>query len=233
MRLQKYMASCGVASRRKAEEIIQEGRVAVNGKTVTELGFKIQAEDSVKVDGKRIRPKNRVYIVFNKPEGCISAAADDKGRPTVTDMIGESAGARVFPVGRLDFNTTGCLLMTNDGEWANKITHPKFMVQKAYTAKLKGRLESSALNKLKKGIRIENRMVRPLKVYASSKNRANDAVTIVITEGLNHQVKKMLAAVGSQVVRLRRDSVGIVTIKGLPGGRWRHLTKEEVGFFKK
>jgi pseudouridine synthase len=234
IRLHHYVAQCGITSRRKAEVLMAEGRVTVNGKVVNVPGFKVNPEkDFIKVDGKQVRPEKKIYIVFNKPEGCVTTADDEKGRTTVIDALGSAFKERLYPVGRLDFNTTGCLIMTNDGEWANRITHPKFEVEKEYTAKIQGRLEDATAERLKKGVTIEGRRAKAKYAGVRAKHDKNDIIFIVITEGMYHQVKDMLAAVGISVVRLKRERVGIVTVKGLSPGQWRYLTDEEIKYFNR
>jgi pseudouridine synthase len=234
IRLHHYIAQCGITSRRKAEDMMAEGRVMVNGKVITSPGFKIDPDDSfVKVDGKPIRPEKKVYLVLNKPEGCVTTAEDEKGRTTVLDVMGGAFKERLFPVGRLDYNTTGCLIMTNDGEWANRITHPKFEVEKEYTAKIQGRFTDETAERLKKGVTIEGRRARAKYAGVRAKHDKNDIIYIVITEGLYHQVKNMLVAVGMSVVRLKRERVGIVGVKGLEPGQWRYLTEDEIKYFNK
>ena len=230
IRLQVFIARAGIASRRSAEQLIKEGRVKVNGKTITELGFKVAEGDSVKVNDKRIIPEKKVYLVLNKPEGCLSAVSDDRGRKTVIDII--KMKERIFPVGRLDYNTTGCLILTNDGDWANAIMHPKFRVEKKYTAKIKGRIGASALNRLKRGVKIDGKRVKPVRAGVNKRNENNDSVYVIITEGMNHQVKKMLAMVGCSVVWLKRESVGKIAVHNIPKGKWRFLTKPEIDSFK-
>ena len=234
IRLHHYIAQCGIASRRKAETLMTEGRVTVNGKVITTPVFKVNPEkDFIKVNGKQIKPEKKIYIVFNKPEGCVSTVEDEKGRRTVIDALEGAFNERLFPVGRLDFNTTGALIMTNDGEWANRITHPKFEVEKEYTAKIQGRFNDETAERLKKGVTIEGRRARAKYAGVRSKHDKNDIIYVVITEGMYHQVKDMLMAVGISVVRLRRERVGIVSVKGLEPGQWRFLTENEIQYFNK
>ncbi len=232
IRLHHYIAQCGITSRRKAEVLMSEGRVTVNGKVITVPGFKVNpGRDFVKVDGRQVRPEKKIYIVFNKPEGCVTTAEDEKGRPTVMDALEGAFKERLFPVGRLDYNTTGCLILTNDGEWANRITHPKFEVEKEYTAKIQGRLGEEAAERLVKGVTIEGGRARAKYAGVRSKHDKNDIIYVVITEGMYHQVKNMLMAVGISVVRLKRERVGIVSVKGLEPGQWRHLAESEIKYF--
>lgn len=234
IRLHHYIAMCGITSRRKAEQMMAEGRVTVNGERITEPGFKIYpGRDFIKVDGKPIKQEKKVYIVLNKPEGCVTTAADEKARPSVVEFVKQFFRERLFPVGRLDFNTTGCLIMTNDGEWANRITHPKFEIEKEYTAKIQGRMTKQAEERLVKGVTIGGRSARAKRAGVRGKNEKNDIIYMVITGGMYHQVKDMLSAVGLSVVRLKRERVGIVDVKGLEPGQWRLLTEDEIKFFNR
>jgi 23S rRNA pseudouridine2605 synthase len=232
MRLQQYIAHCGVASRRKAEELIKQGLIKVNGKVITEPWFEVdEKKDWVRHNDKVIKIEKKIYIVLNKPAGFVTTVSDEKGRPTVIDLLKPSIKERVYPVGRLDFNTTGCLIITNDGDWANRIIHPKFEIPKKYMAKIKGRTDNYILNKLKKGIRIEDKFVKAKEARVVTSNKKNDVVLLVITEGINHQVKKMLSAVGVSPVWLKRVSVGGINTGGMAFGQWRHLSQDEVDSF--
>ncbi len=232
MRLQQYIAKCGVSSRRKAEELIKSGSVTVNGRIITELGSKVTpGEDHVKVNGKLLRFEPKVYFVMNKPEGVVCSVNDEKGRKTVIDILKPAVKERVFPVGRLDYNTTGCLLITNDGEWANRVLHPKYKVPKVYTAKVKGRFDSKAGEKLKRGLLIEGKKMRADDITVAKHNEENDIVKITISQGMNHQIKLMMQAVGYPVIRLRRESVGKITAAGLEPGAVRRLLPQEVALF--
>jgi 23S rRNA pseudouridine2605 synthase len=232
MKLQQFLAHAGITSRRKAVEIIEQRRVTVNGKVVTDVTARVNgAKDHIKFDGSLVHVEKQVYIVMNKPEGCITAITDNEGRKTVVDIIKPYIKARVYPVGRLDFNTTGTLILTNDGDFANKVMHPKFEIDKRYTAKIKGRISTTGLRKLVTGVRIEEgRVVKAVNAGVFKRNDQNDIVFIIIREGMNHQVKRMLQVVGASVVRLRRESVGMITDKGLAPGEWRYLTQSEVKY---
>ncbi len=230
-RLQKYIASCGVASRRKAEELITTGMIRVNGIVITELGFKVDPErDSVKYNSRLLKREKPVYLVMNKPSGYVSTVTDDKGRNTVVELV-KGVDARLFPVGRLDYNTTGTLFLTNDGVWANAVMHPKFEIKKKYAAKISGRITDKALERLKRGIKVEGGFVSAQEAAVHQKFESNDVVTITITQGINHQVRKMLEAVGHPAVWLKRVSVGTVTCEGLDYGSYRYLTEAEIKYF--
>ncbi len=233
MRLQKYLAFCGVASRRKAEDIIRSGSVLVNGIVITDCARDIDiANDVVKVNNKTIKPDKKIYIVLNKPKGCICSVSDEKNRITVLDIIGQKIKERLYPVGRLDYNTTGCLFLTNDGDWANRIIHPKYEIEKEYIVKIKGNFNNSITEKIKKGIYVEGKMLYAKSIRLVKKLEKNYIVSLIITQGINHQVKKMFSYAGLTVLKLCRERVGVVTIKGLQPGQWRYLTRREVEFFK-
>lgn len=234
VRLQKYIAMCGVASRRKAEELIDEGRVSVNGSTVTEQGVKIEiGADKVSVDGKPIKSKNKnYYIMLNKPVGYVSTANDQFDRPTVVDLVKKDlADVRIFPVGRLDYETEGLLLLTNDGDFTYKVTHPKFHMEKTYIATVKGGMTISGMNKLRNGVYIDdNFKTSPAKAEILDAYDGHTFVKITIHEGKNRQVRKMFEAIGNTVVGLQRISIGTVELGNLPLGRWRHLTSHEINY---
>jgi len=234
MNLQKFIAHAGITSRRKAEELILAGQISVNGEIIKELGVVVDPEhDAVKYKGAQIRLEQKVYLVMNKPEGTVSTASDDKGRRTVIGIVERQFDRRLYPVGRLDFNTTGCLIVTNDGDWAYKIIHPKFEIEKRYIAKIKGRISKEAIERLKKGVKVEDRMLKAVDAGLYQKNDKNDIVQVKITEGINHQVKLMLKAVGMPAIWLKRLSVGMVEVGNLAPGEWRFLTKREIEYFDK
>ncbi len=235
VRLQKYIAMCGVASRRNAETLISEGRVTVNGSLVHEQGVKVEVgADKVTVNGKAVKPVNKqYYIMLNKPAGYVSTVKDQFDRPTVTDLLGEEIKARVFPVGRLDYETEGLLLLTNDGDFTYKITHPKHKINKTYIAVLKGGVSVKGLAQLRSGVRLDDGFVTsPAEVEMLDADNGHITIKITIHEGKNRQVRRMFDAVGSKVVGLRRISVGRVELGNLPLGRWRYLTSHEVNFLK-
>lgn len=229
-RLQKVIAQAGIASRRAAEKIILEGRVAVNGQQVTKLGTKVRHGDEVKVDGVPLDgSEKKVYYLLNKPRGVVTTASDDKGRQTVVDLLTD-VDARVYPVGRLDYDTTGVLIMTNDGDLANQLMHPKGKVDKAYTAKVKGLANMADLAPLKRGIMLNGRKTAPARVAIEKvdQDRKVSFITITIHEGRNHQVKDMLQKVGYPVEKLRRDRYAFLDLMGLQAGDYRDLSHDEV-----
>lgn len=230
VRLQKYIAMSGLASRRAAESMIDEGRVKVNGKKVTEQGVKIEIGcDSVTVDNKPVEIKDKkYYIMLNKPAGYVSTAKDQFDRPTVVDLVKEDVGTRIFPVGRLDYETEGLLLMTNDGDFTYKITHPKFQKDKTYIAVINGGITVPDLNRLRRGVRVEDYTTSPAEVEILDAAGGKTAVKITIHEGRNRQVRKMFAALGYTVSGLKRIKIGELELGNLPVGRWRHLTSHEI-----
>ncbi len=227
-RLQKVMAQRGVASRRKSEELITSGRVKVNGEVVKELGTKVSDKDIIEVDNVLVEKEDKEYYLLYKPRGCISSTKDDKNRITVVDLI--NTNKRIFPIGRLDYDTTGVLLLTNDGDFANIIMHPNNKIEKVYLAKIEGILKKEDINQLKEGIALEEKTVKAnkvkLKKYDLEKNTS--LVEITIQEGLNHQVKRMFSALGYSVMKLTRKRVGIFTLEGLHSKEYRKLTPKEV-----
>ncbi|AZU63196.1 23S rRNA pseudouridine(2605) synthase RluB [Neobacillus mesonae] len=228
-RLQKVIARAGIASRRKAEELIKEGRVKVNGKIVTELGVKVAASDRVEVNEIPIEREESVYFLLYKPRGVISSVSDDKGRKVVTDFFA-GLKERIFPIGRLDYDTSGLLLLTNDGEFANLLMHPRSEVEKVYVAKVKGVPLRENLRKLEKGIRLEDGKTAPAKVKMLSfdKKKQTAIVEIAIHEGRNRQVRRMFEAIGHEVLKLKRERYGFLTLSGLKAGEARELTPHEV-----
>lgn len=235
VRLQKYMAMCGAASRRGAEEIISAGRVTVNGTKITEQGVKVEiGADTVKLDGKVIKPSGKMfYIMLNKPAGYVTTVKDQFERPTVIDLIGTEIHERIFPVGRLDYETEGLLLLTNDGDFTYKVTHPKHNIEKTYIAVLKGGITIKGLAQLRRGVKLDDGFVTsPAQVEMLDAENGHTTIKITIHEGKNRQVRRMFEAVGSKVKELQRISIGTVELGNLPLGRWRHLTSHEITYLK-
>lgn len=228
-RLQKVMAHAGVASRRKSEEIIEEGRVKVNGKVVTELGTKVSAGDEVSVDGIPIVTEQKVYVLLNKPSETISTVDDPKDRETVLDLV-DAIEERIYPVGRLDWDTTGALLLTNDGELSYRLTHPSYEFPKTYVVKADGWVSKKMGHQLARGVIIDGEKTAPAHVTILSYDGKADTTMVRITlhEGKNHQVKNMFEAIGTPVEKLTREAFGFLTTEGLPSGEWRFLTPHEV-----
>lgn len=235
-RLQKYMARCGIASRRKCEDIIQNGRVAVNNIRITELGYKICPEkDSVYVDNRLIKPEEKkVYIVLNKPEGYITSVKDEKGRKTILDLV--KVNERIFPIGRLDYDSSGLLLLTNDGEIYNRIIHPRVKLEKRYVVECDGLFTSSDINTFQHGIDIGGYITAPatIKILGSRTNQKDtkikhiSKVEISIHEGKNRQIRKMCSALNHPVITLKRVSIGPLILGDLKKGHWRNLTEKEL-----
>ncbi|CAH2715692.1 Ribosomal large subunit pseudouridine synthase B [Neobacillus rhizosphaerae] len=228
-RLQKVIARAGIASRRKSEELIKEGRVKVNGKVVTELGLKVTSSDKIEVNEIQIEKEEPVYFLLYKPRGVISSVSDEKGRKVVTDFF-SNFKERIFPVGRLDYDTSGLLLLTNDGEFANLLMHPSNEIEKVYVAKTKGIPLPENLRKLQKGIRLEDGKTAPAKVkmLSGDKKKQSAIVEISIHEGRNRQVRRMFEAIGHDVMKLKRERYGFLTLNGLKAGEARELTPHEV-----
>jgi len=232
VRLQKYLADAGVASRRKAEELILAGKVQVNGVTVTELGTKVDDKvDSVFYNGKRvINNEPMVYIMLNKPEGFVTTVKDQFDRPTVLDLV--KIKERVFPVGRLDYDTSGLLILTNDGDLTYKLTHPKHNVEKTYVAKLYGTPDEEAKRKFRNGIMLDGRKTEYAKIEVLEESGKFSVCRITITEGRNRQVRRMCEAVKHPVASLKRVSTGELELGELKKGQYRHLTEKEVKYLK-
>jgi len=227
-RLQKVIANSGVSSRRKAEDMIKEGRVKVNGSTILEMGYKVNPNDLIEVDGVSLASSEKVYYLLNKPRGVVTTTKDEHNRKTVVDLI--ETGVRIYPVGRLDYDTTGLILLTNDGEFANYIMHPKNEIEKVYIAKIKGVLSPANHMALKKGVIIDGIKTAPAKVKIRKENRKENTsiVELIIHEGKNHQVKKMFEAIGFEVLKLKRERLGFLNLIGLKSGEYRALTPKEV-----
>lgn len=232
MRLQKYLAQAGVDSRRKCEEHILAGRIKINDAVVTELGVKVAEGDKVYFDNQLVGCEEQtVYYLLNKPVGYITTVTDEKNRPTVMDLI-KNVKERVFPVGRLDYNTSGLLIMTNDGALTYALTHPKHDVPKTYVAKVKGHVNATSIAKLTQGVRIDNYLTAPAKVNRLNGGGTTTTLSITIHEGKNRQVRKMCEAVGHNVLQLKRVAIGDLGVGELPLGAYRALTKEEIIYLK-
>ena len=227
-RLQKLIARAGICSRREAENLILNGRVTIDGKIIRELGTKADLNQKICVDGKPITIcAEKIYLLLNKPRGYVSTAKDERGRKTILDLIDVSE--RVYPVGRLDLNSEGLLLLTNDGELTNALIHPRFEVKKTYRAKISGVLTEEKLNSLRAGIELDDGLTAPAEVRLIEEN----LVEVTIHEGRNRQVRRMFAAVGCEVKSLRRIKFANLTLKGVGVGKYRNLTAEEVAELKK
>lgn len=230
VRLQKYLAEAGIASRRKAEDLIQQGKVKVNHKIVTELGTKINPEkDQVEYEGKNVTINDeKIYILLNKPIGYVTTAKDQFNRDSVLDLV--KVKQRIVPVGRLDMYTSGALILTNDGDFVYQVTHPKHEIEKTYTVTIKGMITKDEIEMLKKGVKIEDYTTRPakVKILKTEEEKDQSRLEITIHEGKNRQVRKMCEAIGHKVLALHRSKIAGIGVKDLPLGQWRYLRENEI-----
>lgn len=228
-RLQKIISAAGITSRRASEELILNGQVTVNGVVVTELGTKADAaKDKIAVNGKLLQiSQHRLYILLNKPAGYMTTLDDPEGRPLVTELLKEKITERVYPVGRLDYNTEGLLLLTNDGEWANRLMHPRHEIDKEYHVRIRGKIHNSQLNQLADGVMIDGKPTAPATVNLIKEGEQNDWLSITIHEGRNRQIRRMCEAVSLSVVRLKRVRYGSLALGSLRSGEFRFLTETE------
>lgn len=228
-RLQKVIAQSGLTSRRKAEQLITEGRVKVNQKVVTTLGTKVSPKDEVAVDGVPIDKEQHVYYVLYKPREYISSVSDDKGRETVIDLM-EEVPERIFPIGRLDYHTSGILLLTNDGDFANVLMHPKYELEKVYIVKIKGTPKKEKLNQLLKGVTDEGELLKAVDVKLKSVDRKaqTSIVEVTLHEGKNRHIRRMMDQLGHPVLKIKREQYGELTLRGLRPGQFRPLNRQEI-----
>ena len=230
IRLQKYMANSGVASRRKCEEYILQGKVKINGKVVTELGTKIfPSKDEIIFDGQKINSKEeKIYILLNKPIGYVTTTNDQFGREDVLDLV--KVRERIVPVGRLDMYTSGALILTNDGDFVYRVTHPKHEINKTYTVTLKGIILKEEVEKLQNGVDIGDYVTKPakVKILKTDEEKQNSRLEITIHEGKNRQVRRMCEAIGKKVLALHRTKIGDISVKDVPLGKWRKLRQDEI-----
>ena len=228
-RLQKFIAESGYTSRRKAEELIKNGKVKVNGKIIKEMGVKVSGNDLVEINGEILKKEeNKEYYLLNKPRGVITAVSDDKKRKTVVDLI--DTDKRIYPVGRLDYDTTGVLLLTNDGELANLLMHPKSNINKVYIAKISGFLDKINISKLQRGVIIDGKKTSKSKVRLKKYDKKTNTsiVELTIHEGRNHQVKKMFESIGYEVLKLKREKYDFLDVLNLKSGEYRKLNIKEI-----
>lgn len=227
-RLQKVIAEAGITSRRKAEELIMAGVVKVNGTVIRELGTKVSPKDLIEVNGQVIGKEKKVYYLLNKPRGVITSVSDEKNRKTVVDLI--DCKERIYPVGRLDYDTTGVLLLTNDGDFANILMHPSHKIEKVYLAKVAGIVKGDTIHALENGVRLDGKLIKPSRVKLRKINTKQNTsyVEVSIHEGMNHQVKKMFQAVGFEVLKLKRERLAFFDVKDLKSGQYRMLSPKEV-----
>lgn len=230
-RIQKYLSSCGVASRRKAEELVLNGQVKVNGKIIKEIVMIDSSKDIVEVNGKIVKPiENKIYIMLNKPVGVITSAKDQFNRKTVIDLV--DIKERVFPVGRLDYDTSGLILLTNDGELANKLMHPSKEVNKIYIAEVQGVPTIEEMNRFRSGLKIEDYTTSPAQIRILKNKGKTSIIEVIIHEGRNRQVRKMCEAIGHKVLKLKRIQIGELKLGELEVGRWRYLNEHEINYLK-
>lgn len=230
-RLQKYLANCGIASRRKCEELILQGKVSVNGKIITELGTKINPEnDKIEYNGKEVKQvDNKIYILLNKPIGYVTTVKEQFGRDKITDLV--KVKERLVPVGRLDMYTSGAIILTNDGDFVYKVTHPKNEVTKTYTVTLKGQVSDEEIEQLRKGIMLDDGFTTsPAKVKRIMEDKENNKtrLEIIIHEGKNREVRRMCEAINKKVLALHRSKIGNINLDGLTIGKWRYLRENEI-----
>lgn len=230
MRINRYLAACGVAGRRACDKLVAEGRVKVNGK-IAGLGSEVDDGDRVEVDGKAVTIKKNEYYMLHKPKGYLSTVSDDRGRKTVMDILGDGVG-RVYPVGRLDYDSEGLLILTTDGELAQHLTHPSNEVPKTYVAKVEGRLTEADLNPIRSGIEIDGYVTKKCRAHIIETNKEFTRVELTLREGKNREIRKMFAAIGREVILLKRTKIGDLTLRGLDRGAFRKLTPAEVQYLK-
>lgn len=235
MRINKYIASCGVCSRRKAEEFVLQGKVKVNGKVIANLATEIdETNDTVIVDGQKITPVSRfIYIMMYKPKGCVCTLKDEKGRKTVLDYLGDFEGKRIFPVGRLDYDTEGLLLLTNDGDFSNRLMQPSSEIPKTYIAKVEGEIPESDLARLRKGVTIDGVKLNRCKIKVLGVENNISRLEITIYEGKNREIHKMFETIGKEIIFLKRVKIGDLKLGGLARGSYRYLTNKELNLLKK
>ncbi|MBE5730609.1 MAG: rRNA pseudouridine synthase [Clostridiales bacterium] len=232
MRINKYLAECGLASRRKCEAFVTEGRVKVNGKLVTSLATEVDSRDTVTVDGEKVQPiKKHVYLIMNKPKGYVCTASDEFGRKTVLDLIKDKK-ERIFPVGRLDYDTEGLLLLTTDGDLANRLTHPRNEITKTYSAKVEGEVDEELIERLRGGVILDGVKTKKCKIKLVEFKDGLSRFEVVISEGRNRQVRRMFESINKEVVFLKRVAIGDLKLSGLNRGEYRALTPEEVNYLK-
>ncbi len=230
MRINKYLAQCGVASRRECDRLIAEGKVTVNGR-LAGLGDDVNDGDNIKVEGRPVTVKKNEYYLLHKPKGYLCTVSDDKGRKTVMDILGDGVG-RVYPVGRLDYDSEGLLILTTDGELAQHLTHPSNEVPKTYLVKVEGRLTEADLNPIRSGIEIDGYVTKKCRAHIVETNKDYTKVELVLREGKNREIRKMFAAIGREVTLLKRTKVGELSLRGLDRGAFRKLTPAEVEYLK-
>lgn len=228
MRLNKYLAKAGITSRRKADKLIEQGRIRINGKVVTVLGTKIKPkQDKVEVDGKTVKPEDKLYLMLNKPPGFLVTLDDPFNRPTIKKLLPD-LGVRVFPVGRLDLNSEGLLLLTNDGELAHHLMHPRYNIKKVYIVRIKGQIQSRDLKELSRGVHLDNQRISPDKVKLIKEESGTSLLKVEIHEGKKREIRRMFQSIGYQVKSLKRIQFAGLKLGNLEKGKWRYLRPEEI-----
>lgn len=236
MRINKYLAESGLASRRKCEQYITDGLVCVNGKTVTDLATQVGWDDNVTVEGRTVHPVSKhVYLMMNKPKGCVTTVSDDKGRKTVLDIVRDKyPDTRLFPVGRLDYETEGLLILTTDGDLCNRLTHPRHEIEKVYAAKVEGEVDEATLAAIRRGVEIDGKKTKKCraKFMGYDAKTKLSTVEVAISEGMNREVRRMFEAVGKNVTFLKRVAIGDLRLRGVDRGSYRKMTAEEIDYLK-
>ena len=232
-RLQKFLARAGVGSRRQCEGLIVQGRVNVNGETVTQLGSRVSpGKDIVSVDGVVVRTEKPLYLVFHKPKNCLCASRDERGRKTVLDFL-PGISQRIYNVGRLDYDAEGLLILTNDGDFAHRVIHPRFRIPRTYRAAVKGFFTPEAGNSLRRGVKLDGKLIRPLSLRVISRGKRMSRLQLEIAQGINRQVKRMLSLVGYEITAIKRIKMGEVVLASLPPGKFRRMTRTELRSFER
>jgi len=230
-RLQKFLARAGVGSRRQCEQLIVQGRVNVNGEAVRDLGVRVLAErDSVNVDGVPVKPQKLLYLVINKPKNCMCTSRDDLGRRTVLDFL-PGISQRVYTVGRLDYDAEGLLILTNDGDFAQRVIHPRFRIPRTYRVAVKGFFTPEAANSLRRGVKLDGKLIRALRLRVISRSKRTSRLELEVSQGINQQVKRMLRRVGYEVTAIKRTRIGKVELASLPPGKFRRMSPTELSAF--
>ncbi len=235
MRINKFLAECGLASRRKCEQYVLDGSVTVNGKVVTDLSTNVEYCDFVTVNGKKAEPAKHVYVIMNKPKGVVTTVSDDKGRKTVLDIVRKDyPNTRLFPVGRLDYDTEGLLILTTDGDLCNRLTHPSSEIEKIYSAKIEGEITEADLNLIRRGVEIDGKRTKKCraKFLGYDGKTKVSTVEVAISEGMNREIRKMFESIGKHVTFLKRVAIGELRLRGVDRGSYRKMTAAEVEYIK-
>ncbi len=231
--MQKFLARAGVASRRRCESLIAEGRVTVNGSTASELGVRVvPGEDQVRVDGVPVKAESLLYLLMNKPKNCLCTSRDDQGRRTVHDFL-PGIAQRVYTVGRLDYDAEGLLILTNDGDFAQRVIHPRFSIPRTYRVRVKGSFSPEGADRMRRGVKLDGRVVQPVRLLVQSRGEKSSRIRIEVVQGMNRQVKRMFKAVGYEVTGIKRTKLGHIGLGSLAPGEFRRMTRSEVESFSR